>query len=233
MSQPPTSPYSPPQAPQYPYGYDPYAAYSQMGDALAPARRASIMLFIVGGLLTLLGACNGISSVMLDAQQLAASNQQFMAPGQPSPFSPEGLRMFAIVCGALTFLCGIVLVGLGVPVRRGNRPAVIGALIISSLLTLLVGGFMLLALLGGIVQPMLLVAACVTLVPLVLFGLLVIWLIQALRAAGPNLQAQMQQQAAYWQYAQQQQAYQQSMYDYQQQQHQQQPPAPSSDQPPR
>lgn len=224
MSQPPSSPYPGPQVPQYPYGYDPYG---QMGgvDVLAPARRAGIMLFIVGGLLCLLGACNGISGLMLDAQQLAESNQQFMPAGQASPIPPETMRILAIVFAAGTFLIGILLVGLGIPVRGGNRPATITALILASLITLVVGGFVLISLLAAIVSPLMLAFTCVTLVPLVLFGLLVMWLIQALRAAGPDVQARLQQQqAAYWQYAQQQQAYHQSMYAYQQQQQQAAPP---------
>src|SRR5687767_9374021 len=70
MSQPPQqSPYSGPQPQQqlHSYSYDPYGQLVQGGDAsdpLSPARRAGVMMFVLGGLLLMCGvACGGIGAL--------------------------------------------------------------------------------------------------------------------------------------------------------------------------
>ncbi len=228
MSQPPQqSPYSVPQVQTYPYGYDPYG---QLGasEALAPARRASVLMFILGGLLVLLGACNGISGLLVDADEMMAQNQQLFATGQPSPIAPETMRALAIAFAVLTFFVGVGMIVLGTRVRAGGRAAIITSLVLSSLIAFVLLGFELMSLVGAIVAPLILIFTCLAAIPLALFGLQAFLLIQALRRGTPSPMSQMQQQAAYWHYTQQQQrAYQQSVYAYQQQQLQQPPPPPA------
>lgn len=227
MSQPPQQyPYSVPQQ-QQPYAYDPYGQHvygSETSDPFSPARRASVMMFVLGGLLLLCGvACGGMGALAPWDEvfrQQPELQQQF--PGMTTALIQAGVIGF----GAAGFVVGMILIVLGYFVRGGGAGAVITALVLTSVIVLALLLFSAIALVQGIMsgQAQMLAGTCVYLMPLTLFGILLLFLIQAARAIPRVRQAQVQQ-AAYWQYAQQQQAYQQSMQAYQQQQ-QQQPPSP-------
>lgn len=228
MSQPPTSPYP---GPQQPYGYDPYAGYQQLGDVLAPARRASIMMFIAGAILLLCGiACSGIG-LIVPWDELLAEQPQLQS--ELSGISTDLIKGSFIGMSVAGFLFGVGMIVVGFFVRRGTTGPLVVAVVGVSVVILALG----LICLGGLIQAIAsrqaqtAVGSCVYALPLIYFVILLLQLIQALRAT-PGVRAAQEQQAAYWQYAQQQQAYQQSMYGYQQQSQQQQPPASPSDQPP-
>jgi hypothetical protein len=217
MSQYP-SPYPAPGAPQpqqvpaapYGYNFDYYQPYGQpTGDPLGPARRAGMLMYVLGGLLAVVGACNGVSSLATSPQQILQQQAEFMPAGQQSPLSPEATRTMAVVFAVLTLGLGIGLILLGTWVRRGSLGAAWTGIVLT-------GGAVLLLLLmvlativaGASGSPILFVATCVFVIPLALFGLQLVWLIQAARAA-PRVAAmrnhQQNYQAQLWQYQQQQQ----------------------------
>lgn len=229
MSYPPHYPYSGPQT-QQPYGYDPYAAYNPSGDALAPARRASLFMFIIGGVLTLCSfGCTGIGA-MAPWQEVFDKSPEIAA--RVPELTPDLMRGIFIGFGVTGIVISLGLVLLAYFVRRGS-----GAVIITSII---LGGIAVIGLivvtLSGIVQgatsgqPQVLFGACLYLVPLGLFGLMLFFLIQAARAMPRVAQAKSQQADMMSYHQQQQVAYQQAMQQYQQQQQMQpqMPPPPSS-----
>lgn len=220
--------YPSPYQPQQPYGYD---AYDPYGALKAPARRASILMFVFGGLLCACGMCCAamapvLQNAQLDAEQIAQFEQMETQLGM----SMQALLIGMGIAGALP---GIVFVILGFFVRGGSMGAVITALVIVSiaaltLLALTVSGLVEAAttrspdaLWGMVIFAILL--ACV--------GLLMALLIQAVRKAGELRTLQAQYQMQYWQYQQQQQAYQQQQHHWRQDQPQEQRP-PQQDWPP-
>lgn len=184
--------------------------YAPAVDILAPARRAGIGLFVLAAFCMLCGACVGVAAWVgpIDRviQQLQQAGYQFPATG--GEVSPEQVVRFAFAfMSVLGVLLGIALIVLGIFVRRGGKGAAITSLVICIPLVLLT----LLDLVRSVPMvlntPVLLPGVLVGLIPLVLLGLVVTWLIQAIRAA-PHLAAQQQQMMAQmWQYQQQQAAY--------------------------
>ena len=201
MSQYP-SPYMPPSPPPYGYGYgyygDPYA------EVLAPAQRAGLLMFILGGLLVACGVCGAAMGLLVDWPQMIA--EQPAAWSQPGLPSPDLLRPIFAVLGIVSAFVGLLLIGLGVFVRRGALVAVILSIVLTGISLLLV----VLALVAGAFTQgprEALLGMCVWIVPVVMLGLLLTWLVQSTRSSSQlkALQAQYQQQ--YWQYQQQYQAF--------------------------
>jgi hypothetical protein len=191
VSQYPT-PYQPPN--YYNQGY--YYADDPYGEYLRPARRASVLMFVLAALAVLLGTCALAGLVVYSNPQLMQQyRDQF--PNRPVPTSGE--MLFA---GVFFWISAVVLVVLGVWVRRGGRAAAITALVPVSLVTvfLLLGTLWVLA--RGLPAD-----ACMNAVVVVPLGVLIIWLAQAIGAAGQLKLAMDQYAAQYWQYMQQQQQY--------------------------
>ena len=189
MSQPPPSPYPPP-FPQQPdvgytpqYGFWPY--YLTPPDALlGPARRASLMLFLLAALLLAAGTCVGVAvagaSETLVADAITQMRQQ--NPEQAEMFTPRLVRTMYVVMAAAIALCGLVAVILGVVVRSGSRAATITSLVLVLVPTAVTVLLVLGSLMGG---PAAFVQALLTmLVPLVLFGMTIKFLISAIGVAG-------------------------------------------------
>jgi hypothetical protein len=212
MSQYP-SPYSPPpsqqqqqqQQPQVGYGYD-FNYYQPGQDPLVPARRASVMLFIVGGLLAIGGLCCGAVGTLAPMDEIMAQNPVLNStPGMTA----QMLKVGIIVLGVAGVLFGMGLLVLGYFVRGGGIVPVVIAIV----LVALAGLFNLFNMGSTVVQlrgagPELIGGLCVNVVPLVLLIVLLVTLVQAAKAAPRVAMMKSQYQQQYWQYQQQQQMYQ-------------------------
>lgn len=196
MSQYP-SPYSPPPGPYsqggYGYGWNPYDQY------LAPARRAGVLMIILGALAMTCGTCAlGFSYTPTD--QLPAEQQE--AFRQMEEQVGMSLMTYMRWAGAGLMVPGVAFVLIGVWVRRGTRAAIVTAMVAAGLAVLYFAlGSVLMLVRGAGIQ------ACFQLVLVAPFGLLIVWLAQAWRYAGALGASQSQYQAQYWQYLQQQQQY--------------------------
>jgi len=219
MSQYP-SPYTPPPTQNY-GGYD-FNYYQPVQDPLAPAKKASIMLYVLGALVLLPSACCGVVGLMVPAMiaQQPAAFSELSASGM----SPEVAQTVLIAGGVVGLLIAIVMIVLGRFVRRGTVAPAVTAIILVGL----IGLYLLINAVGLLVMKMppaqVVMGMAVTILGLVLIGLLILWLIQAVMAAPRVAQMTNQYQQQMWQYQQQQQMYQQAYAAQRQQQFQQQPP---------
>src|SRR5262245_964260 len=189
------------------YAQDPYAA------ARAPARRAGVLMIIIGGLLTLLGMCAG--STLFFPEHMIRQQIEIMPPSPDGQLTVPQMRKQALVSVIVSAVSGVVLIALGLFVRRGSKGAIITGIVLTSLAVLQFGlgtlGF--LALAAG--APIMILMACFAAIPLALFILLLVWLIQSLRGSSDLQRMQAMYQQQYWQYQQQQQMYGQGGYGYQ------------------
>jgi hypothetical protein len=151
-------------------------------DPLELARRASILLFVLGGLIALVGIGNSTIAYTFSGEELMRQNQTMMPTTLPSGglgVSASELKIGLVVAGCLESLIGLGLMLLGSPVRRGRLWAITTSIVAASV----IGAFALLMLLGSlgfsVIAPALMGVACMVLVPAVLCGLLLKWLLQA------------------------------------------------------
>lgn len=218
---------NPYQQPYQPPVYGPgYYAYDPFEPLLRPAKRASILMFIIGGLLLLCGLCSGGMSA-IDFRTLPGSSPDQLAEldrleqqlGIP-------LRTLFIVSALLTGVPGLLFLILGYFVRGGGMGAVISSLV----LTVIVALLQLLNLVFTGVQMAhdrsAATGACVAVIPLALLVLLSVWLIQAVRNAPKIADLRRGGQGQYMHSMHQAQMYQQGGY------YPQQPPPPPQSPPP-
>jgi hypothetical protein len=200
----------PPTPPPYGYGYDPYA---QQIDPLAPARRAALMMFILGGLMLLCGIGCGTFAMTVPMDRLI-SEAGVTLPQQPPPGMSieELMRIGYMVLGVGSFLAGVVLVVLGLFVRGGGRGAAVTSIVIVTILLFVIGLLTLASLPQMFQQPSAALGLCVVIVPIALLIASLIALVQAAKAAPQVGAMKQQQQFQMWQYQQQQQAYSQGGY---------------------
>lgn len=206
MSQPPY-PYPPQQFPPD------FSQYQPVSDSLGPARRAGIMLLIVGGLIIALGAFAGMAGVLipLDKMDQMMAQTHFDTSQIPAGIAPaEYMRAAFIGVAILCVPFGIITIISGIFSRRGARWAIITGIVLCALPLLYLAFVMLVAAGKGMMNPQMVAASfCMLLVPAILLTLTIAWLVGALRAV-PGLQyAQQQYQMQMLQYQQQQAAYQQ------------------------
>jgi hypothetical protein len=198
MSQYP-SPYNTP----YPgnYGFDPAAGL------LAPAKRAAILMFVLGGLNLACGACVGVFARIGPIDQLVARANVQLPPDLNMP--PEQLfRIFLGILAALSLLHAIAMIILAVFVRRGGIGSIVTSIVLCVLVLLLLAMQGIGAVVRGAAgQPQGLIFFVIG---IGLYGLLFAWLIQAARAAAAVKTMRMQSQL--WQIQQQQQMYGQGGY---------------------
>jgi hypothetical protein len=218
MSQYP-SPYTPPPTNYGGYNFD----YYQPGqDPRAPARRASVMMFVIGALLALSGLCCGAMATVVPMDEIIAQNPMLSStPG----VTAEMMKVGMIVVGVLGLLFGVVMLILGYFVRGGG----IVPIVISIVLVALAALFNLANLASTAFQMRgapaeLAGGVCINVIPFALLLTLLAMLVQAAKAASRVAQMNNQYQQQMWQYQQQQQMYQQAYAAQQQQQQQQQPP---------
>lgn len=174
MSQPPYP--TPPQPYAYPpahyYGIDPAA------QLLAPARRAGILLFLVGAGALVFGGCFGVMAVALLSPEFASNPDMQKALADTGVDMPT-MRIVLFVMAGLIAGFAVVAGVLGFFVRRGTVGPLVTALIVSGLATAL----MLLWLIGGLASGQI-AALCVLALPAAVLIFLDITLIQALTRSG-------------------------------------------------
>jgi hypothetical protein len=215
MSQYPPSPYSAPQPQPAHYAYAQYDAY------FAPARRAGLLMFILGGIGMTCAFCMGIVAAVAPMERLIAESGVVLPSSAETGVSPETLMRlgYGIIAGGALLFSLLILI-LAVFVRRGSIGATITAIVIDSLIILLLGINAIGSLFQALRNPSALIGVVIVVAMLAGFLLLLVWLIQALRATATIKAMQTHYQQQYWQYQQQQQMY---AYGYAQQQ-QAQPP---------
>jgi hypothetical protein len=202
MSQYP-SPYQPPGPPPNPYG--PYSP--PQPDAFAAARRAGLLQLIMGGIVVAGSVCCiGVGALL--PRMLSEHPELLRDMPQVPGMTPEIMRFQLIGMGVLALLLAMVLITLGSFVRRGSKGATVASivLVILSMLYLLLqaAGALMIGRGQGVA------GACMLVIPLSLFSLLLTWLIQAMRSSS-DIEAMRNQYAQqYWQSAYQQQLYRQS-----------------------
>jgi len=194
------------QTPQPNFNYY-QPAYPAPQDPLAPARRASILMYILGGLVLLGGGCCIGVGILLPS--LIEQQPELGAAISNVPGATEQLVQVAfVVFGILTLFLGVAQIILARFVSRGGKGAVITSIIVSILMGLF--------LLFGVVQNAFNSAqkpaergmgVCMMCVPLAMLALLIVWLFQAFAAAGRVANIQQQYAQQYWQYYQRQQQY--------------------------
>ena len=199
---PPPSPYAPPQPP-----ID-FSSYQPGGDLLGPARRAGILLIVIGALVAMFGTCNLAGAIVIGPEEMAQQQAELRGMGLPqSPIDPGVQRVLSGVFAGLTLLVGIALAVNGASVRRGSSLATTVGMVVTGGLGLLVGLLVVMFGMAAFVAPPMAVGACIMTVPLGLLVWAFIWLVAAARH-GPRLAAAQQQYAAnYYQLQQQQHAY--------------------------
>jgi hypothetical protein len=224
MSQYP-SPYTPPPNVGYDFNY-----YQPQQDLLAPAKRAGIMMFVMGALLALGGLCCGAVATVGPIDEVMAQNPVLNStPG----VTAEMLKLGMIVLGVLTLLFGMVMLLLGYFIRSGGMVPIIISIVLVALAAL----FNLFNLVSTGVQlrgagPQLIGGLCVNVVPFALLLALLVMLVQAARAAPRVAMMKNQYQQQLWQYQQQQQMYHQAYAAQQEQQIPVAPPLPPAQMPP-
>jgi hypothetical protein len=213
-------PYYAPQMPQY---------YGAPVDALRPARRASLLMFIIGGFMILMSTCIFCSPMIVNAFRGPQADQARATVEAGSPWS---FNATCYVEGAITGIPALGFIVFGIFVRRGGRTSTIISCVLVGLLSLFLAASTLsnLVMMG---DPTHAFGACFGAICCAFTILQFVWLIQAAMASGKVGLAQQQYAAQYWQYQQTMQAYAKAGYGYQTTQ---QPPAavqpPVSPQPP-
>ncbi len=221
------SPYSPPPPAQAVAAYyDPLATLS------APARQSSNLLFVLGILALFLALGAGLFS-MINTNSLPPEQKTVLEDFESK--THQSFQVMMRSASVMTLVIGAALIGLGIFVRRGKRPAIVAALLLTGLLVLLLA----LNILGSFSVgsgPSVVLSLCMLAIPAILLVWLIRQLVAALRNAGAMADYQQQQYAAQWwqyqqQYAAQWAQYQEQLYhsQLQQQQHPQsalQPPPP-------
>ena len=196
-------PYTPPT--QYAAGYDYYQS-----DPLAPARRAGLLMYILGGIVLLSGfCCIGMGQAL--PKLMAEQPEAFVGLEQIPEATPQLLQRTLYIFSGIIFVGGVGMIVLGRFVRAASKGAIITSIVIAILAVLLLGIW----LLGA--APTLLsppgvhsLGLCMLVVPIALFVLLIVWLFGAMRGVDRAMASSYAMQ--YWQYAQQQQAYAQGQY---------------------
>ncbi|MGH7214155.1 MAG: hypothetical protein ACREIT_05275 [Tepidisphaeraceae bacterium] len=200
--------------PPYSSGY--YPGYPPASDPLAPARRASILMFILGGLMFVCGTCAGFASTVSQADLPAEQASAFQQVETELARAGLTFRQAAIAFAILALAPGLSLIVLGYFVRSGGIVSIVLSLLVSFGLTLLIGFLVVSAAASGLGggRPELVVGLFVWAVPLALLVLLDVLLVQAARRTGQVEVMRQQQSTQWWQYQQQQAAYQQGAYQY-------------------
>lgn len=205
------SQYPPPYSPmQPPYGGYPAPPPPSPDELLAPARRAGVMMIVVGVLFVLCGLGMGVFSWVIkqpgvmSSPEFAQAQEHFR---QAEAQSGMAIETMLLIMGVVPLATGALFGGLGFFVRGGGFGAVVTGIVASSGVLLLLGLMILGTLLGAAANPSSAAGVCVYVVPFGLVLLLLVWLIQAARAASRVAAARQQYQAQAWQYQQYQQAY--------------------------
>lgn len=177
-----------------------YGLPDPQADLLRPAKRASLLMFILTGLMLSCGACFGLSSFVPIDELEGEQRTQF------EQFEAELGMPFSAAMGMaarMTLIPGVLLLILAILMRRGGMVTAIIALLVAVLMALVILVGAINGLLVAAQDPRGIVLLAMFAVPLVLLGPLIVWLFQAARNAPRLADLRMGQQAAYWPSAQQ------------------------------
>jgi hypothetical protein len=201
MSQYP-SPYSPP-----PYTQQP-VYYPVPPDPLAPAKRASVIMFVLGPLTALMGGCVAVLATAIDSVPMQPEQRQVIQQVEVKTGVPA--HTLFMILGLIVFVPGILMFVLGIFVRRGR----LGPIVASIVLTAIILAWFALNLIPAALHPTpeMALGICMGVFGFVAFGGQLALLTAAAKAAPHVRAAQQQLQAQYWQYQQNMQAYQNGGY---------------------
>jgi hypothetical protein len=171
-----------------------------MTDPLAPARRASTTMYILGGLGITCGLCIG-GLFRMPLEKMAAQQGRTLPP-LPQGVTYEQLTRVATVFAIIAVVVSLLQLIAAANVRRGSPVAIILGMTLTSLVMLYFVFQTVGALQSGQIAEILF-----RVIPLVAYAVQMTFLAQARRAGPFILQAQAAYQAQYIQHLQQQQAY--------------------------
>ena len=195
----------------YPQPYPP--PQPSPDELLAPARRAGVLMIVVGALSVGCGLCTAYHARNFDPGQAGASPEvQQQLQQQISLFETQTGMSFQNVLaamGIIPLVIGAVVGAVGFYVRTGSFGWTVAATVITAGLLLITLGVLLVGLIqGAAAGPVFALAAtCIYGAPATLLALLMGWLVQAIRAGSHVEAARQRYQAQLWQYQQYQQAY--------------------------
>jgi hypothetical protein len=178
--------------------YPPTFDYYQPAGGSSHARRASVMMYVIGALVLLSGfCCLGMGAMV----PKLAQRPDFARTIHSIPnMTPALFQAGMLVMGVIAAIIGIAYIVLGIFVGKASGPAIITAIVLSILCELL----LLLYAAAVFTKQGSPAAICFLVVPLVLIGVLLSWLFQAQKSPRRgNMPADYANQ--YWQYYQQQQ----------------------------
>ena len=198
----------PPPYPPSPYVQPPIDfSHYQPPDLLVAARKAGLLVIVLGVLFALFGACNGGQALIMSPEDMAAQQAELQKAGFPaeSSFSPQAIRIMNGISGTLILLLGLALIVDGVYVRRGSGVATITGLILTGFLGVITGGLVLVFFIAAFAMPLIAGLGCMFTVPLGLMVWAFVLLIAAARQRPQLAAAQQHYQAQFYHHQQQQQ----------------------------
>ncbi|MDB5292565.1 MAG: hypothetical protein JWL69_3806 [Phycisphaerales bacterium] len=183
-------------------------------------------MFVLGALGLFCGVFMLFAGAVLTPAQVAASPQAAQIQQMESQIGMS-IQKIAQVVGAMMGIPALLFLILGYFVYRGSKVGIILSLILTGITLLFLAVNLVTGAIGGAANAAM--GMCMLSVPIILSGLLLAWLIQALRASSAVAAMQQQYHAQYAYHQQQLQAYQQQGgygYGQQQQPYGQQPSPP-------
>lgn len=133
------SQYPPPNTPPFDYAR-PNQPVDPSHPLLAPARRAAVLMFILGGLVVVCGLCFGVAGWIIPSETLVPASG--LDPAQLQKIESSGMSVSSFLhlvfscAGVIALVAGVSLLVLGMNVRRGRRGAIVAAMVICGLITL-------------------------------------------------------------------------------------------------
>ncbi len=202
-------PYAGPPAYPSPYAGPPAPYYPPAGAGSPAARRAGLLMFILGPITLLMGGCFMCVAAALPAMAQQPSTARQVDDLRAKMPLPAGvsLEAFLAVIGVVVAVPGIALLVLGAFVRRGRRWAVVTSLVLTGLVLLWLAANVLEAVLHLGSDGNQLLGGCVGVLFTAAFGLLLAWLIAALRGGAAAADPYQQYLSQYYYHQQMAQAY--------------------------
>jgi hypothetical protein len=170
---------------QYPdpssYPYPPSYGYSAYGtDPQAPARRAGLMMVVLGILMLLGGACIFGFGWVYPLDQLPPEQVQAIQKLESESGVP--VQKVFIAMGVVLALPALLMLILGLFVRRGGMGSIVTSMVLVGLMILVEAFYVLLGMLQAASgQQGALAGLCMMVVPLVLLIVLMVMLVQAVK----------------------------------------------------
>jgi hypothetical protein len=201
QQQPPPYPYPPYPSPYAPPQAAAYYAQPPAETLLAPARRAGILMIVLGALMFLFAACVAVIGALIPNMRTQPEIQDAIAKLEAQLGGQVSVQTLFVVMGVVLTVISVLYIVAGAFARRGGMGAAVTSLVLASLVLL----YLVFNGVGSLLMPGGAGAACFSLLIAGIHVLLVVWLIQAIRASTRVKLLQMQQAqyaAQYWQYQQ-------------------------------